>query len=679
MACIHDAPSASAQNSLLLTKSGKLKSRFTEEEKLQLLDPSADSKDTYRRLQEFQKLFAFRFTNAIVTRAGQGPRAWTALRGRLTIPHIVLHLLANHIQTKPPRWVGARSFAQSRFFCLDVDADRTAEQTLADEYDVSKMDVDHKEWLLSQQKPAPVKPPLAERRQQVEQALERMGINHQNPNEVLLQRSPSGGYHYYVFFDQLYFIDQYRQLLTEAGLAHVPGEIEFFPSEKQGLRLPFGYIPGREHDPQAWLRFIDKYRSHRIRRHSLETLYANLERSCCRPLPVPISPRTRLSSPVRNGRNLPTLGVPKASRGDAISYAELISGHVNSTDVPQRLLEMGIQAEGSRNQVLNILAAHLIWFQHKSAEEASSFLSDWALNPRHNSVDIQHDLAYGKNRVSKQIENMCCWYEKNRRSNQTPTISTTAGSADFTHGEIHILKRSLANVPEEDVPVQATFLLHFLTFAKLHGSPTDDNQAWEAAPAIRQVIRRWPGCHHMNYKTRIERATKCGVLKVTKEKWQSPNGPGRARTYRMEVCPEPQENATIDYETAMNMLTNSERLDQRVEVKDTPTPGPQTSEAMGDTEHEDRYETEPLPRQHIRRKHAATVCAKSPGVSLGPGPHQRHQKQNATANVPGQNPGTFTPPNSRRRHQRFPSQSREGTLDGIIAAERERFAVKISS
>ena len=105
-----------------------------------------------------------------------------------------------------------------------------------------------------------------------------MGINPDNPRSVLIQSTPSGGRHYYVFFDAPYGLDQYHALLHAVGLRHVPGEIEFYPSPNQGLRLPFGHIPGQPHDPGAWIQFIDDYRNHRIIRHSLAALYDNLEK-----------------------------------------------------------------------------------------------------------------------------------------------------------------------------------------------------------------------------------------------------------------------------------------------------------------------------------------------------------------------------------------------------------------
>ncbi|MEO1994757.1 MAG: hypothetical protein ABGZ17_05725, partial [Planctomycetaceae bacterium] len=274
MIALFDAP----VDALLVTKSGMPKHRFTWEERLQLLDPTADLEATEERLMAFQKLFGFRYTKAIITRRGQGPRSWSALRGRLTLALIVQHLLAGRIPTRPPRWVGARSFEWSFFLCIDVDAERTPERTpeqwLEENYDTTHMKEEAKRWLIGQRKqtrpsPSNPKPSLDERQQQVEQAFEMMGVNSRKRNEVLVQRTPSGGFHYYLFFDQAYSVDQYRLLLQEAGLRHIPGQIEFFPSTTQGLRLPFGHIPGRPDRPQAWIEFIDRYRCRRIHRHSL--------------------------------------------------------------------------------------------------------------------------------------------------------------------------------------------------------------------------------------------------------------------------------------------------------------------------------------------------------------------------------------------------------------------------
>ena len=66
-------------------------------------------------------------------------------------------------------------------------------------------------------------------------------------------------------------------------------------------------------------------------------------------------------------------------------------------------MTMGILLPGTRTRVLNHLAAHLIWFKHQSAAVAASFLTTWAMSPRHASKDIAADLANGTTIVANHI------------------------------------------------------------------------------------------------------------------------------------------------------------------------------------------------------------------------------------------------------------------------------------
>ena len=110
---------------VLLTRSGLPKTRYSRNDKLTHLDPRSNAKATLSRITDYQRLFAFRFTNAIVTKRGQGPRAWTAYRGLLGDDQIIHHLLADRIPGRSPVWYGARSFQTSLYLCIDVDADRS--------------------------------------------------------------------------------------------------------------------------------------------------------------------------------------------------------------------------------------------------------------------------------------------------------------------------------------------------------------------------------------------------------------------------------------------------------------------------------------------------------------------------------------------------------------------------
>src|SRR5258708_25823336 len=75
------------------TKTGDLKRRLTWDEKLRILDPTSPLEKTQERLEVFGNLFCFRLAGGIITRVGQGPRAWTAPRGRIRRFHAIRHLL----------------------------------------------------------------------------------------------------------------------------------------------------------------------------------------------------------------------------------------------------------------------------------------------------------------------------------------------------------------------------------------------------------------------------------------------------------------------------------------------------------------------------------------------------------------------------------------------------------
>jgi hypothetical protein len=269
-------------DSVLRTRAGLPKSRYILDDKLRCLDPRSGLNETWARVRTFLLLFAFWRTEGIVTKRNEGPSSWTAYRGALGEGEIIDHLLADRIPGRRPIWYGSRSAKTSCYFCLDVDADDTAEKLLAKKYDLDAMPEDMQAAELRKIRAtltlAPNKPSFADRCESVERAFRRMGVNPENPRSVLILQSPSGGRHYYVFLDKLQFLGQIHELLQDAGLRHVKGQIEFFPSTSNGFRLPFGYLPGQPHDPTAWIEFIDDYDNGRIIRHSLAGLRDNLEK-----------------------------------------------------------------------------------------------------------------------------------------------------------------------------------------------------------------------------------------------------------------------------------------------------------------------------------------------------------------------------------------------------------------
>jgi hypothetical protein len=615
------------------------------DQKLAVIGLGASRQATLDRLNEFYRLFAYRYTGGIVTRVGQGPRAWTKLPERLSLHHVIRHLAGNRIPGLEPIWFGARSLSRSRWFCIDVDADRSPEQILAQEYDLTNADDHMKARLLAEvRRTYKPKPPFADRLAQVETALRRMGVNPADPRQVLSIPSPSGGRHLYVFLDVGYDFDQIYAVLAMAGLKHIPGETEFFPAVNRGLRLPFGHMPNGPFDPAAWIQFIDDYRNRVIRRFSLAELLANLDKHRDRwSRQAQSVRRKRAEQQSKPSVGKAALGVPKARtrcrQDDAIDPAN----GIRSVADAEALFAAGIRQTGTRNQILNLLTAHLVWFRGCSADAAATNLITWTTDPRHVSKDIREDVARGTRFVANQIERMCRWYEKHRRGKPS---QTTAGKPPmFAAGELVPIREAVVDLPPSARKNQADFLLHLLHFAKNHGTPTDDGDAWDAAPAAAPIMRRWPGCHHMNYKPRREHAVASGVLSLVRKERRSRDGTGRARTYRLHVPVVDESDETLTYEQALTYLTAEGGLVPQVEAETQIAPAPErpTLEAT-----HARYRQSPEDAQN----NPAAVPETDPDRGLGPRPHQRNQKPDAAAGVRRRTPGRRTTPRPRRRRGR---------------------------
>lgn len=566
-------------------------------QKLAVLGCGASLQATSERIEDYRRLFAYRYTGAIVTRVGQGPRAWTKLPKRLGTNHIIRHLLGDCIPGLEPVWFGARGLSRSWWFCLDVDADRSPSRT--------------------------EKPTFAERLVNVQRALRRMGIDPDDPRQVLPLPTPSGGRHLYVFLDAGYHLEMIHDLLESAGLKHTPGEVEIFPAVNQGLRLPFGFIPGQPHRLHAWIQFIDDYRNGRIHRFSVAALRTNLDRHCDRWARQAQSVRIKGTRPVAP----PVVREVTPALADVPErYRELLARGIHTTGEAEELLALGVRAEGTRTQVLKHLAAHLVWFRHRSADEAAAFLTTWAMDSRHRSKDIAADLAKGTTHVAAQIANMCRWYGARKQTSLPSQHGPVA--VRFALSELERLLPTLQDLDSDEKRSQAGFLLYFLAFAKRHGKPTPERSAWDAAPAINAVVRKWPDCSHMNYKTRIGHAVASGVLTLVKDKWQNPSGKGRARTYRLHVPVPVSGSETLDHATALGRLTGGTGLDGGVEGEEATTPNPRPmSGENGDAVRRNEASSRP--------DHSPALLEEGAGGRVGTGPRQRDPERHAADRLPG--------------------------------------------
>jgi hypothetical protein len=621
------------------TKEGVIKSRLSWEEKLRILDPTSPKEIIKARLDEFAELFAHRYTDGIITRVGQGPRAWIKLRGAIAHWQIVRHLLAGRVPTLPPQWIGARSFRTTRFFAIDIDCDRTPEQIVADSYDLSGMGDDEREhyrsWLLDRTKPTNAKPSFEDRCRLVEQVLRRLGINPSDPMQVLIQPTPSGGRHYFVFLDASYFVDDAHAILKQAGLKHTPGQHEFFPSTGRGLRLPFGHVPGQTHDPRGWIRFVDAYRFKRFRRFSLKEMADAIDR---RRLAAHTTRKQTRRQPrtinVSVQEQVPRHGVPKRERQPIDRYRQLVHQGPQSIAEAQELMELGIRFPHTRTEALKHVAAHLVWFRGQSAEEATERLTTWAYDHRHDSKDIRADLQKNTRKVAKQIVTMCAWYaahKKSRSSNDRPV---------FANSELMSLRPHFQTLPSEERTKQAHFLLSFLRFAKAHGKPAQDRSGWEAAPAINAVVKKWEGCRHGNdYRRRIDHAEAAGILTMTLEKWQNHRGPGRARTYRLAIPVVPREEWSLDYDTALNLLTRECPPEMQQVKHDEEVQSNNATNCDKRDNYDERTSTNSTTDTDGRSDHPAVVHPPRPGTHLEPGARECHQEPNAAVGLPRQADG----------------------------------------
>jgi hypothetical protein len=221
----------------------------------------------------------------------------------------------------------------------------------------------------------------------------------------------------------------------------------------------------------------------------------------------------------------------------------------------------------------------------------------------------------------------------------------------------------LRHLNPDERRLQAEFLLHFLAFAKRHGKPALDGSAWDAAPAICAIVRKWPGCSHMNYKTRIDHAVTAGMLTLVKDKWQNPSGKGRARTYRIYVPVPVPGSETLDHSTALARLSEGTRLDGRVEEEGTTTPNPRPLPGeSGDAV--SRNET------CFGPNHSPALPEEGSGGRLGTSPRKCNPQRNAADRLPRVRPGHCGADHDRGCIE----YCRQDSADDLTTRERERLS-----
>jgi hypothetical protein len=490
----------------LLTRAGVPKSRYTFAEKLRLLGCSEE------QLQAFADLFAPRKFDYAVTRARSGnPRDWSGGRGPLTLDRVARHLLGARLPGVNPQWVAPRGWDWTLFVAVDVDNRGGTEEFLF-------------------------------RCRKLEAALAALEVP---PEARLVVPTPSGGLHYYFFTSARIRTAEIAPTLALAGILARKGKFEIFPSPTQGLRLPFGHIQGHPHAPEEWLSFLARYRSGALptvnweeckhlakvqaagprgnQRHLFPEEPDEVEPQKRTPAPDGAPPRATRAEPKRAGP-----GMPKRERQRDLRYEELVTTPVRSPADMEELWALGIREAGTRHEAVLRLAWNFIFVRGCEEDEAVEEISAWAYRTgEFSSKDVRADLEGGGNRVEEDVRDLVRRFARLRDEGGHRT------GGRFAEAEVNAIHRATAGLTPRLSRFRGRFLLEFLRFAKSHGRTVEGG--WECAPAVRGIIQEWPGCSGMRYKAHLDWARDAGILVLTREKRQTVDRTGRARTYLLRM------------------------------------------------------------------------------------------------------------------------------------------------
>ena len=499
----------------LVTHAGKPKSRYSAEERLRILG------GTTADLNATIKLFCPDGPPYAATRRdSEDPRAWMTPRGRLPHSEVLRHLTGNLTPEINPRWVAPYSWEATWWIGIDVD------------YRVDREDFERRCEL-------------------VIQALGNLGV----PEAAILKSiTPSGGRHYRFFTTRKVRVSDIPLVMAMVGLHESPGQIELFPKLNKGMRLPFGYIPGRKHDPRKWLRFIRTYRRgkfprvnwldclQRAAQHANAELNDEVNRPSVNAVNI-VRPMCEVQR--RRITRVNVLGIPKRQRTTQPNqanqskdrYRELLSRPFTNPSEATELWNMGICAEGTRNEATKRLAWHLLFARRLPLKEVANKLVEWVYETgSQTSADVRADKNRGTRKVEEETRQIVQWMVDNH-------TATDAPKHDLSCFSVEELRAILKTLHESAACELVSVALSFLRFAKLHGAPQANG--WLVQISVNGVIRKWPGCRGMKYKPLINALKACGLIELTKEKRQSSNGTGRPRTYLILIQPELRTGAAM--------------------------------------------------------------------------------------------------------------------------------------
>lgn len=511
-------------------RDGQPRHNFSPRERLAIL--GGDEND----LDAFGRVFARRRSPYIVRRSKSGTASeWVTSQGSLTNDLIVRHLLTDRLPRPAILWVGTRAWETTRYVVIDVDFKQTLEE--GDDSGRRK-DFD-------------------DRCRRLEEALYRLGIPR---SHWLLQDTPSGGRHYYFFLYDPIPTSDIRPVFELVGLTHEPGRFEFYPAENQGVRLPFGYVPGKPHDPDAWLRFIRAYESGEFPRANWQACRRRAEGCAIRRWDAELPQESGIDiqpGPIRRGKKEQShgrapgpktpVGAPKEDQLVTERYLELLHKRSLSPADIRELMDCGIRREGTRRVATNRVAWHLLAVRGLLEEEVVNIVTEWVYRTgRHTSKDVQADLASGIRTVALDIRRLVGWLIEKRKCR----VPQGDGKYRFAVKEVDAIVEKLRTLSEGLRQERLQFALDFLNFAKQWGkrSPPD---GWLCSPSVRGIIQGWKGCSGMRYKAHVDWAIDVRLIEKVREKRQTANGTGRARTYLFQVPIVEPEEAMFTFATAL--------------------------------------------------------------------------------------------------------------------------------
>jgi len=193
-----------------------------------------------------------------------------------------------------------------------------------------------------------------------------------------------------------------------------------------------------------------------------------------------------------------------------------------------RLLQLGIQLEGTRVAATKRVAWNFIFVRKMDSEEAADRLIEWVYKTgRQTSKDVRKDVDEGTRKVECQVRELVDWLATRRK------VKHPGAGLTFCRAELDLLTGKVGELPRDLWVSRIAFLLEFLRFAKTCGRR--DSQGWVCRPDVKKVIRKWLFCKKMEYKPHIQWALDVGVLTLVARERRSRNGTGWPRTFLIHV------------------------------------------------------------------------------------------------------------------------------------------------